>query len=104
MIVYNLTDRTPPWETKPRDPHPVKLLGQSIPSGGHADLGDFPLRKVSGLINAHIISVDGIPGWYREIGEELRQARIAKVVAMKSTSTTTAESDKSKKPRRRSDD
>ena len=83
MIVYNLTDRTPPWEKIPRTAQPVKLFGKLIPSGEFMEFSTFPLRAVTGLISSHTISVDNLPEWYQKIGSDKRmmEARATKVVS-----------------------
>jgi hypothetical protein len=72
MIVYNLTDRTPPWEKTPRTAQPVKLFGKLIPAGEFMEFSIFPLRAVTGLISSHTISVDNLPEWYQKIGSDKR--------------------------------
>lgn len=66
MIIYNLTDRTPPWEKTPRTPNKVKIRGVSLSPGESHEFSNFPLAQVSGLITGHKISVDGIPDWYQK--------------------------------------
>ena len=66
MIIYNLTDKKPPWERSERTPNKVKIRGVTILPGHSKELSDFPLRQVTGLINAHTISVDSVPRWYQE--------------------------------------
>lgn len=73
MIVYNLTDRTPPWERSPRTPNKVKLWGKTILPGDQQEFPNHPLSQVIGLINAHMVSVDGIPGWYQEASAKARR-------------------------------
>lgn len=99
MIVYNLTDRTPPWERVPRTPQPVKLFGKMIPAGGFMEFSNFPLRAVTGLINSHTISVDTIPDWYQKIGDDQRHRESVKIISLKDTVE-----EKPKKRRRRADD
>jgi len=72
MIVYNLTDRTPPWEKTSRTAQPVKLFGRLIPAGEFMEFSTFPLRAVTGLIYSHVISVDNLPEWYQKIGADKR--------------------------------
>lgn len=78
MIIYNLMDRTPPWERTPRTPQSVKISGRVISAGSHLEFSNFPLRNVTGLINSHTISVDGLPDWYQKIGDQQREAERVK--------------------------
>jgi len=75
MIIYNLTDRTPPWEKKPRTPNKIKIRGVQILPGDQHEFSDFPLAQVSGHINAHRVSVDGIPDWYQKAEASEKEER-----------------------------
>lgn len=101
MIIYNLTDRTPPWEKVRRTAQGLKLFGVVIPPGSFMEFKDFPLRAVTGLINSHTISVDNIPDWYQRVGDEQRHAENVKAERVQKQ-LQQEEEDEERKSRRRS--
>ncbi len=96
MIIYNLTDRTPPWEKTPRTAQSMKLFGKLIPAGEFMEFSSFPLRAVTGLISSHTISVDNLPEWYQKIGSDKRM--------MESETPVVVEESPKKRSRRIRDD
>jgi hypothetical protein len=97
MIIYNLTDRTPPWEKAARTAQSVKLFGKLIPAGGREEFPNFPLRTVTGLISSHTVSVDSLPDWYQKAGDALRQKEREKLLK-----TRVDQAEEDEKPKRRS--
>jgi hypothetical protein len=66
MIVYNLTDMTPPYR-KARKAMPLKVAGVEIPPGKSGDIPDHRLQvaDISGWITSMMVSIDSLPEWYQ---------------------------------------
>lgn len=77
MIVYNLTDKTPPWCREARRAFKVKVAGEVIEPGQRLTIADHRLqpRDVAGLISDGVISLDVLPSWYVEEKMKGRKSR-----------------------------
>lgn len=73
MIVFNLTDRAPPY--RPLSPLDLQIFGKVLKPGEHGEFpDDSPLGKISGWVYSGRIGVDKLPAWYKAATKAESQA------------------------------
>jgi len=84
MIVYNLTDMTPPYR-KARKPVDLKVAGVEIPPGRSGEVPDHRLQvaDISGWITSMMVSIDSLPEWYQAERRKKQDRAVPKAVAPK---------------------
>jgi len=72
MIIYNLTDCTPPLK-KPRQARSLTLRGVTIEAGKSKEFPNSILvSDISGWLLSNMISIDVLPEWYQVARREAR--------------------------------